>query len=138
VRVEAPPVVPAGEQLAPTPPAEPSAEPTENTFSPLLFAPNSAWLSPQADKSLAKLAALLKKDSTLRVRIHGHTDEFGPERFNELLSLKRAEQVRARLQDQGIGEERVDIKGFGSQQPADTSRTIKARARNRRVEITLY
>jgi len=104
----------------------------------LLFSPNSAWLSPQSNQSLAKLAVLLKKEPTLRVRLDGHTDDFGPERFNQVLSLKRAQQAREHLLGQGIVQARIDVKGYGSQQPADSERTAKARARNRRVEIIFY
>jgi outer membrane protein OmpA-like peptidoglycan-associated protein len=85
---------------------------------------------------LTELAALMKSDSTLRVALEGHTDDYGPERFNQVLSLKRAERVRARLEDLGVGPARIDIKGYGSDQPLDTETTAKARARNRRVEIT--
>ena len=79
----------------------------------------------------------MKSDSTLRVELDGHTDDFGPERFNQMLSLKRARRARAWLVDQGIGRARIDIKAYGSQQPVEVERSAKARARNRRVEITL-
>lgn len=113
-------------------------ERTTPSFAPLHFYVDSAWLSPKAEETLSKLAAALKADSTLRVTLGGHTDDFGPERLNQVLSMKRAERARARLEVLGIGRARIDIKGFGSEQPADTEHTAKARARNRRVEITLY
>ena len=127
------PSVPAGTPPSPIPSHERSAP----SFPPLLFSINSAWLSPAAGQTLASLATLLKSDSTLRVTLEGHTDDSGPERFNQVLSMKRAERVRARLEDMGVDRARIDIKGHGSDQPVDTEHTAKARARNRRVEIFL-
>lgn len=139
-----PAVAPQVAQPSPTPDEQPApaatpAQPERATpsFAPLLFYRNSAWLSPESEKVLSKLAVLLKADSTLRVKLDGHTDEFGPERFNQVLSTKRAERARARLQDLGIARARIDIKGYASEQPADTEDTPQARARNRRVEIKL-
>jgi outer membrane protein OmpA-like peptidoglycan-associated protein len=123
----------AGPAMVPSP-----RERAAPSFTPLHFYVDSAWLSAEAVETLSKVAAALKADSTLRVTLGGHTDDFGPERLNQVLSLKRAERARERLQVLGIGQARIDIKGFGSEQPADTEHTAQARARNRRVEITLY
>lgn len=132
-----PPVTGEPSALAPadSEPA-PSRARAAPSFAPLFFDSNSTWLSPAAGQTLTKLAALMKSDSTLRVELGGHTDDFGPERFNRMLSLKRAERVRARMEDLGVERARVDVKGYGSDQPVDSEPTAKARARNRRVEIT--
>jgi outer membrane protein OmpA-like peptidoglycan-associated protein len=135
------PELAAGPALAPSPPAEepapaPTPVPTTRSLPPLLFIRSTAWLSPKAEDALAKLADVMKADPSLRVRLDGHTDDYGPERFNEMLSLKRARRARAYLQDLGIAQARIDIKGHGSEQPAETARNATARAHNRRVEIT--
>lgn len=137
IRPKAAPQVAQPSPTADEPPVPAPSDRDTPGFPPLLFYRNSAWLSPEAKKALSKLAVLLKADSTLRVKLDGHTDDFGPERFNQVLSMKRAERARAQLEDLGIARARVDIKAYGSEQPVDTARTPQACARNRRVEIKL-
>jgi outer membrane protein OmpA-like peptidoglycan-associated protein len=121
----------------PTEPAVPKPEAPPASLPPLLFPQNATWLSPAAHKTLATLAALMKENPTLKIELDGHTDDLGPERFNRLLSLKRARRAQEGLQALGVDPTRVDVQGFGSAQPADQSQTARARARNRRVEIAL-
>lgn len=131
------PAAPIIPPVAPPASVAPSA-PATSSFSPLLFTRSTAWLSPQAEDALAKVAVVMKEDAALRVRLEGHADESGAAHFNSVLSLKRAQRARERLQDLGIEQARIDIQAHGSQRPADTKRTAQARARNRRVEIVLY
>jgi outer membrane protein OmpA-like peptidoglycan-associated protein len=133
----APPPVIIPEPAQPEPPSpEPSS--AESSLPPLLFYRSTAWLSPAAQKTLSQLASMLKEDPSLEVVLTGHTDNFGPSRFNRVLSLKRAWRARYSLTVLGIDRERVQIQGLGSTQPADETPTAQARARNRRVEIALH
>ena len=55
----------------------------------------------------------------------------GPDRYNQLLSLRRAEAVRDYLMSQGIDEVRMTIAGYGESSPIDTNDTRAGRANNR-------
>ena len=51
--------------------------------------------------SLLRLAELLNKNSGFRVKLDGHTDYVGSEKYNEKLSQKRAESVKTFLEKYG-------------------------------------
>ncbi len=65
----------------------------------------------------------------------GHTDSAGPEAYNQRLSVRRAEAVKAYLVSKGIEANRVYTEGKGEAQPVADNKTKDGRAKNRRVEI---
>jgi outer membrane protein OmpA-like peptidoglycan-associated protein len=102
------------------------------------FGFNNAEL--KGDKTFALLTRgveVLKKYDKYSIVIEGHTDSTGDENYNLVLSKKRAESVGRFLIKNGINEERISYKGYGSQYPIDTNATPEGRARNRRVEFIL-
>ena len=75
-----------------------------------------------------------KEFSTLT--IIGHTDNVGNEKYNELLSLKRAETIAKLIVEKGFcSKEKITILGKGAQQPVSDNATEEGRQGNRRVEI---
>jgi outer membrane protein OmpA-like peptidoglycan-associated protein len=121
-----------GEQV--TPATAPILMPTD-----LLFEYDSSTLKPEAAASLAKLGALIARNSGSTFRIEGHTDSFGSDDYNKALSLRRAEEVRAWLQiSAGISPGRITTAGLGKSRllvPATGS--VAAQQLNRRVEIVI-
>ena len=76
------------------------------------------------------------KDVNLEVIIAvGHTDWIGTVAYNQKLSVRRAEAVKAYLVSKGIEKNRVYTEGKGKSQPIADNRTAEGRAKNRRVEI---
>jgi len=70
------------------------------------------------------------------ILITGHTDEKGPDDYNQTLSEKRAQSVAAYLLIyHGISSDRTIIKGFGENQPIAENDTEENRSLNRRVEF---
>ena len=65
----------------------------------------------------------------------GHTDSIGKEGYNQKLSVKRSEAVKAYLVSKGIEKNRVYTEGKGEKQPVADNKTAEGRAKNRRVEI---
>ena len=65
----------------------------------------------------------------------GHTDSIGTVQYNQRLSVRRAEAVKAYLVSKGIERNRVYTEGKGESQPVADNRTKEGRAKNRRVEI---
>ena len=99
---------------------------------------DSAAIKPISKAVLdARAVPVLRNDDSIRLRIEGHTDSVGPERYNQSLSLRRAESVRAYLVSQGIDENRLTIAGYGESNPIDTNDTKAGRANNRRVEFVV-
>ena len=65
----------------------------------------------------------------------GHTDSVGSDAYNQKLSVRRAESVKAYLVSKGIEKNRVYTEGKGEKQPVADNKTSQGRAKNRRVEI---
>lgn len=96
------------------------------------------------DKSVLKPAGKAKlddligkvKDINLEVIIAvGHTDSVGSDAYNQKLSIKRSEAVKAYLVSKGIEKNRVYTEGKGEKQPVADNKTTDGRSKNRRVEI---
>ena len=81
------------------------------------------------------LAEVLRQYPQLRVRIEGHTDSIGSASYNQRLSVRRAESVKAYLVSKGIEPNRIYTEGKGEKQPVADNKTRDGRAKNRRVEI---
>lgn len=104
-----------------------------------LFEYDKAELMQQAMDDLQKLGELIQRNPKATFVIEGHTDSFGDPTYNEQLSQRRADAVKAWLvANMAIAPERVQAKGFGRSKlivPAD--RSIEEQAPNRRVEIVI-
>jgi len=96
------------------------------------------------DKSVVKPAGKAKLDDlvskvkgiNLEVIIAvGHTDSIGSDAYNQKLSVRRAEAVKAYLVSKGIEKNRIYTEGKGEKQPVADNKTKEGRAKNRRVEI---
>ena len=84
---------------------------------------------------LDRIAAVLIKHREIKIRIEGHTDIIGSERYNDALSLNRANAGKAYLLDKGVMPGQITLKGFGYSVPRDTNKSDAGRARNRRIEF---
>ncbi|MBC8440112.1 MAG: OmpA family protein [Deltaproteobacteria bacterium] len=92
-------------------------------------------IKPAGFDFLDKVIDVLKSRSDLFVKIQGHTDSIGTKAYNDVLSLRRAEAVKAYLTDKGIDKNRLSCEGFGFSKPVESNKTEKGRALNRRVEL---
>jgi len=84
---------------------------------------------------LVEIADVMKDNPMLTVRIDGHTDNVGTEKYNIQLGNKRAMAARQYLIDQGVAAHRLSTDSFGYSRPAATNSTEWGRARNRRNEF---
>src|SRR5207247_1270943 len=98
--------------------AEPAAKPSALAL-PIQFAFDSADILPAARPQLDALAAGIRLlPATQAVRIEGHTDAAGADRYNEQLSQKRAYSVKRYLVAMhGIAPERLHAVGLGEHAP---------------------
>ena len=100
------------------------------------FAPGSTVLN-VASGPVLDLAARAAADCPGTLRVEGHTDNTGNPAFNDQLSLRRAEAVRAAMIQRGVPPERLLAAGFGQSRPVGDNATEDGRARNRRIEIRI-
>lgn len=105
--------------------------------SDVLFPSNSSYLTDKAKVELDKLVKILKQEGSKKLRVDGHTDATGEEKYNIWLSEKRAASVKKYLEDGGIAPARISTKGLGPNKPISDNKTPEGRQKNRRVEIIL-
>lgn len=94
-------------------------------------------LSSKARNSLVKNAEIMKKDSTVTVRIEGHCDERGSDAYNLALGEKRAKTAMKYLVTLGIPEERLSVISYGKEKPLAAGHDEAAWAQNRRDEFVI-
>ncbi len=96
----------------------------------------SAELTPEAKKVLdEKVVPTLLDNPAVRVLIVGHTSSEGSEAYNQRLSERRAESVKAYLVSRGVQAARLGTEGRGESEPVAPNSIEAGRAMNRRVEF---
>jgi len=133
---------PAAPAVTPPPPpaAKPAAKPKPvaekvTLAADVLFDFDKAVLKNEGKAKLDDLANRVKGINLEVVIAIGHTDSIGSDAYNQKLSVRRAESVKAYLVSKGIEANRVYTEGKGEKQPVADNRTAEGRAKNRRVEI---
>lgn len=134
----APVVAPApAPEPAPAPapvPAAPTAQ--KITYSAdTFFDFDKAVLKPAGRKALDELVQKISGINLEVVIAVGHTDSIGSAAYNQRLSVRRAEAVKAYLVTKGIERNRIYTEGKGKTQPVASNKTRAGRAQNRRVEV---
>ena len=111
---------------------------TEGKFSTtgIRFNVNSDKLTPDSYGVLKELAAALKENADVKIKIIGHTDSDGDDKANMDLSKRRAEAVKTALSSEfGIDDGRMQTEGKGESQPVGENKSPEGKAQNRRVEF---
>ena len=137
----APKAAPAPEPVAPKAAPAPAPAPQPPAATKVTYAADAFF---DFDKSVlkaegkAKLDDLVGKVSGINLEVIiavGHTDSVGSDAYNQKLSVKRSEAVKAYLVSKGIEKNRVYTEGKGEKQPVADNKTKEGQAKNRRVEI---
>jgi OOP family OmpA-OmpF porin len=132
----------------PAPVAKPEPKPAPpkpiNLASTELFEFNKATLTPEARAKLdSEVVSKLKDMASIKyIIVNGHADRLGSPQYNQALSEKRAEAVRAYLVSRGVDASSVETLGFGKTLPVkscpdqkDRKSLIECLAPNRRVVV---
>jgi OOP family OmpA-OmpF porin len=131
---------------APVAKPEPKKPAIVNLASTELFEFNKAVLTPDARTRLdGEVIAKLKDVGELRyLNVNGHADRLGSVLYNQKLSEKRADAVRAYLVSKGADASKVETFGFGKTTPVkscpdgkDRKALIECLAPNRRVVVEI-
>ena len=103
----------------------------------ILFDVNQYALKTNARSNIENLANSLKNNPETTILIVGHTDATGSDAYNQKLSVRRAEAVRAYTLLQGVASSRLSTEGRGESESISDNTTEEGRALNRRVEIVI-
>ncbi len=123
----------------PPPPEAPAPAPVaEATRSYLVFFDwDRADLTARARQIVAEAAQASTRVQTTRIEVSGYTDASGTPRYNQGLSVRRAEAVRAELVRNGVAADAITVQGFGENRPLVPTAQGVREPQNRRVEIVL-
>ena len=129
---------PAAAPTAAAPAAAPAAPAvaTKVTYAAdAFFDFDKAVLKPEGKAKLDDLVSKVKGINLEVIIAVGHTDSVGSDAYNQKLSVRRSEAVKAYLVSKGVEKNRVYTEGKGEKQPVADNKTSEGRAKNRRVEI---
>ncbi len=101
----------------------------------IFFERDLAALNPTSLAEMGQLLSLLRENPKLRLEIGGHTDSDGTVEHNDQLSNARAQAVVDHLIANGIAPDRLQAKGYGSNQGLVANDTEEHKAQNRRTEM---
>jgi outer membrane protein OmpA-like peptidoglycan-associated protein len=139
--VAAPAVQPAPAPApAPAPVAQPAPAPAPQPITRnflVFFDWDSATLTSQAQNIVRSAASEAQRAGKVRLRLTGHADRSGSNRYNQGLSMRRAVAVRSQLQRLGIGRNDIAVFARGEAEPLVPTADGIREPQNRRVEIIL-
>ncbi|MFV9615489.1 MAG: OmpA family protein [Gammaproteobacteria bacterium] len=92
-------------------------------------------LSVEGKAEIVAMMGKFEAENVKSVEIAGYTDDSGDASFNQQLSEKRAEAVKAELVANGANSDKITTVGYGEASPIADNSTREGRAKNRRVEI---
>ncbi len=104
------------------------------------FNTGQSSFTPAAERQLNQLFDDLVVAGSLKVAVHGHTDNAGDPQRNQQLSEDRALAVRQWLEAKSrsaFPEGRIQVFAHGPSEPVVSNATPAGKAKNRRVEIVL-
>src|SRR5438132_20786 len=134
------------QEIKPAPAAESKKPAVVNLASTELFEFNKATLTNEAKSKLdSEVVGKLRDFGQIRyIIVNGHADRLGSAQYNQRLSEKRAEAVRAYLVSKGADGSQVETLGFGKTLPTKSCPDQKERkslieclAPNRRVVVEI-
>ena len=121
---------------SPAPAPTPVAASSKVTYAAdAFFDFNKSVIKPEAKAKLDDLVDKIKAINLEVIIAVGHTDAVGSDEYNQKLSMRRSNAVKAYLINKGVDKTRIYTEGKGEKQPVADNSTKEGRAKNRRGEI---
>jgi len=103
----------------------------------IMFGFNSAQVIESKNSMIGQLSDILKANSSIHVRLVGHTCNIGTHKINKALGMKRAINVKRKFTKHGVTYSQLKTESMAYDQPLVPNTSPKNRARNRRVQIVV-
>jgi len=106
------------------------------TMDRLYFETGKSILKASSQEQLKNMAAILKANPSVELKLGGYTDNSGDSLNNVKLSAERAESAKAELVKLGVAASRLTAEGYGPQFPVCAANDTKeCKAQNRRIDV---
>ena len=105
------------------------------TMDRLYFESGKSVLKANSQQQLKNIAAILKANPAVELKIGGYTDNTGDSAANLTLSRQRAELAEAELVKLGVDTKRLSAEGYGPQFPVADNTSAEGKAQNRRIDV---
>lgn len=111
-------------------------------INPILYDFDRSSIQNEYTSELDKLVTLMKQYQFIQFELGAHTDAIGSKAYNQVLSQQRANSVRAYLENNRIGQDRLLAVGYGETSPTNLCMdgqpcTKNQHQLNRRTEFRL-
>jgi len=113
----------------------PAPDPPQLSLENVHFDNDIHVVHPMYSRQLDEVAALLAGRPEVRLQLHGHTDSNASHAYNQALSERRVNAVRAALAQRGVNTSRIETRAHGEELPAVPNTTPQNMHANRRVEL---
>lgn len=111
--------------------------PTAGPLKDIYFSFDRYDLEGEARETLKVNADWLKRNSTARIEIEGHTDERGTNEYNLALGAKRAQAAKDYLITLGVATERLSTISYGEEIPVCREQNESCWRQNRRARFVV-
>jgi OOP family OmpA-OmpF porin len=96
-----------------------------------------AELTERTRQIVAEAAQASTRVQHTRIEVNGYADRSGTPAYNQVLGLRRAQNVAAELVKDGVAQSSVDIRSYGESHPLVQTADGVREPQNRRVEIII-
>lgn len=104
----------------------------------VMFDYNKATIKVDSHGLLNDVATVIKENPKIqKIKIEGHTDSDGADKYNKKLSQQRANAVKDFLVKAGISADILEAIGHGEEKPIGDNKTDDGKEMNRRVEFNI-
>lgn len=117
------------------PPVIPAPEPIVWNLHVINFPNDVSVVASSYDAPLDEAALILKNNPNLRIGLHGHTDSNATNVYNQGLSQRRVDAVKAAFVNRGVDASRLETSAHGEESPAVPNDSPDNLHKNRRVEL---
>lgn len=101
------------------------------------FDNDSSKVRPGDREQIREVSDSMKSNPGSTATLVGHTDSNASDEYNQALSERRADAVKAAMVEDGVPSEAIETSGRGESEPVADNATRAGRFENRRVEATV-